>query len=147
MRTDHEKCNVECLNQAIRHQNAAIDKLGHLLELHQGTDTDHVTQLAMATVFDALQCIDIVNVIYKRQLNAYDETRVYKRDCGQLVPKPADTSKTDWRDGSVARSVKTKKQAPHQEMAAVTAPPRLTGGRGGPRPPAAVPIVGADIVP
>jgi hypothetical protein len=37
---DHEKCNVECLNQAIRHHNAAIDKLGHL---HQGTDADDVT--------------------------------------------------------------------------------------------------------
>ena len=32
---------------------------------------------------------------YKCQVNAYGETRVYKRDCGQLVPKPADTPKTD----------------------------------------------------
>ena len=41
--SDHEKCNVECLNQAIHHQNAAIDRLGHLLELHQGTDADDDT--------------------------------------------------------------------------------------------------------
>ena len=41
--SDHEKCNVESLNQAIRHQNAAIDKLGHLLEFHQGTDADDTT--------------------------------------------------------------------------------------------------------
>ena len=52
--SDHEKCNVECLNQAIRHQNAAIDKLGHLLELHQGTDADDVTQQSMTTVLNTL---------------------------------------------------------------------------------------------
>ena len=49
---------------------------------------------------------------YKCQVNVYGETSVYKRDCGQLVPKPVVTSKTDWSDGSAARSVKTKKQAP-----------------------------------
>ena len=32
---------------------------------------------------------------YKRQVHAYGETRVYKRDCGQLVPKTATTPKTD----------------------------------------------------
>ena len=32
---------------------------------------------------------------YKHQVNTYDETSVYKRDCGQLVPKSADTPKTD----------------------------------------------------
>ncbi len=32
---------------------------------------------------------------YKRQVNAYGETSVYKRYCGQLVPKPAVTNKTD----------------------------------------------------
>jgi hypothetical protein len=32
---------------------------------------------------------------YKRQVNTYGETSVYKRDCGQLVPKPAVTNKTD----------------------------------------------------
>ena len=32
---------------------------------------------------------------YKRQVNAYGETSVYKRDCGQLVPKPAVANKTD----------------------------------------------------
>ena len=37
---------------------------------------------------------------YKHQVNAYGETSVYKRDCGQLVPKPAVVNKTDWREGS-----------------------------------------------
>ncbi len=41
--SDHEKYNVECLNQAIHHQNATIDKLGHLLKFHQGTDADDDT--------------------------------------------------------------------------------------------------------
>ena len=53
--SDHEKCNVECLNQSIHHQNAAIDNLGHLFELHQGTDTDDTTQQVMVTVLDDLQ--------------------------------------------------------------------------------------------
>jgi hypothetical protein len=123
--SDHEKCNVECLNQAIRHQNATIDKLGHLLELHLGTDAEDATQQAMTTVLDVLQYIDIANDQckcmlddydqkwkhtpeqfelnrtfarahnpmddsmsagpdiydnYKRQVNAYGETSVYKRD-------------------------------------------------------------------
>ena len=84
---------------------------------------------------------------YKRQVNAYGETRVYKRDSGQLVPKTVVTPKTDWRDGSAARSAKTDKQAPHQQMTAVTAPPCPAGGRGGPHPPVDVPIVAAVIVP
>ena len=71
--SDHEKCNVECLHQAIRHQNAVIDKLGHLLELHQGTDADDATQQAMATVLDALQCIDVAN----------DQCKCMLDDCGQ----------------------------------------------------------------
>jgi hypothetical protein len=37
---------------------------------------------------------------YKRQVNAYGETRVYKRVSGQLVPKPAGAPKTDWREGT-----------------------------------------------
>jgi hypothetical protein len=32
---------------------------------------------------------------YKRQVNAYGKTSVYKRDCGQLVPKPAASTKID----------------------------------------------------
>jgi hypothetical protein len=32
---------------------------------------------------------------YKPQVNAYGETSVYKRDCGQLVPKPTVANKTD----------------------------------------------------
>ncbi len=84
---------------------------------------------------------------YKRQVNAYDETSVYKRDCGQFVPKPPATPKTDWNDGSATRSTKTKKQASHQQMTVTTTPPCPAGGRGGSRPPAAVPIVAAVIVP
>ena len=71
--SDHEKCNVECLNQVIRHQNADMDKLGHLLEIHQGTDEDEVTQQVMATVLDSLQCIDIANDQCKCMLDDYDQ--------------------------------------------------------------------------
>ena len=53
---------------------------------------------------------------YKRQVNSYGETSVYKRDCGQLVPKPVTTPKTDWCDGSATTSVKTKKLASHQQL-------------------------------
>ena len=84
---------------------------------------------------------------YKRQVNAYDETIVYKRDSGQLVPKLVTTPKTDWCDGSAARSTKTRKQATQYQMTVVSAPLCPAGGRGGPRPPAAVPIVAAAIVP
>ncbi len=46
---------------------------------------------------------------YNRQVTVYGETSVYKRDCGQLVPNPLTTPKTDWHDGSVVRSVKPTK--------------------------------------
>ncbi len=65
----------------------------------------------------------------------------------ELVPKPVTSLKTDWSDGRVVRSTKTKKQVSQQQMTVVTAPPRPDGGCGGPRPPAAVPIVTAVIVP
>jgi hypothetical protein len=51
---------------------------------------------------------------YKSQVNGYGETNIYKSDYGQLVPNPVATSKTDWRDGSAVRSVKTKKEASQQ---------------------------------
>ncbi len=157
------------------HQNDVMDKLGHLLDLHQGTDTHETTQQSMATVL-TLCSVLIANVTkcmlhdygqkwkhtraqfevnrkftrghnptdenmeagpgiydnYKHQVNTYDETSVYKRDCGQLVPKSADTPKTDCRDGRVVRSVKTKKQETLEEMTAVTGPPCPPGGCGGP---------------
>jgi hypothetical protein len=47
---------------------------------------------------------------YKCQVNGYGKTSVYKRDYGQLVPKLAAAPKTDWREGSVVRSSKPKKQ-------------------------------------
>lgn len=86
---------------------------------------------------------------YKRQVNAYGETSVYKRDCGQLVPKPAVANKTDWRDGSAARAAKPKKQAPQQQMAAALAPARPQSGRGngGHRPPATVPVAAVAAIP
>ena len=69
------------------------------------------TILAMATVFDALQCIDIANDQCKYMLDDYG-----------LVPNPVTTSKTDWRDGSADRSTKTKKQASQQQMDTVSVP-------------------------
>ena len=71
--SDQEKCNVECLNQDIHHQNAVIDKLGHLFEIHQGADTDDVTQQGMATVLDTPQCIDIANDQCKYMLDDYGQ--------------------------------------------------------------------------
>ena len=59
---------------------------------------------------------------YKRQVNSYGETSVYKRDCGQLVPKPVTTPKTDWCDGSAVRSVKTKKLSSHQQLSRLCLP-------------------------
>ena len=50
---------------------------------------------------------------YKRQVNTYGETSVYKSDCGQLVPKPATETKTDCREGSAVRVTKPKKHVPH----------------------------------
>jgi hypothetical protein len=50
-----------------------MDKLGHLLGLHQGTDADETTQQAMTTVLDALQCIDIVNDQCKYMLDDYGQ--------------------------------------------------------------------------
>ena len=50
---------------------------------------------------------------YKRQVNTYGETSVYKRDCAQLVPKLATETKTDCREGSAVRATKPKKHVPH----------------------------------
>ena len=85
---------------------------------------------------------------YKRQVNAYGQLSLYRRECSQLVPpKAALPPKTDWREGSAAKSAKAKKQHPQQQMAAAAVPARPAGGRGGPpRPPAAVPIGAAALV-
>ncbi len=125
--SDHEKCNIEALNQVIRHQNTVFEELEQLLERHQGSDSDETTQEDIATVLDALQCIYIANDQskcmlhdngqklkhtpaqfdlnrkfarahnptddsmaagpdiydnYKRQVNVYGETSVYKCDFG-----------------------------------------------------------------
>jgi hypothetical protein len=86
---------------------------------------------------------------YKCQVNSYGETSVYKRDCGHLVPKPAVANKTDWCEGSAARSAKSKKQVPQQQMAAALASDRPQSGRGngGHRPPATVPVAPVATIP
>ena len=85
---------------------------------------------------------------YKLQVNAYGETSVYKRDCGQLVPKPVVANKTDCHDGSADRVAKPKKQVPHQQMTAAPAPARPESGRGnaGHRPPATVPVAALAVI-
>jgi hypothetical protein len=67
---------------------------------------------------------------YKRQVNTYGETSVYKRDCGQLVPKPTVVNKTDWNEGSAVRTAKSKKQVPQQQMTVAPAPAHPQNGRG-----------------
>jgi hypothetical protein len=86
---------------------------------------------------------------YKRQVNAYGETSVYKRDCGQLVPKPAVVNTTDCRDGSTNRTAKPKKQVPQQQMDVALPPAHPQGGRGngGHRPPATVPVTAVAAIP
>jgi hypothetical protein len=61
---------------------------------------------------------------YKSQVNAYGETSVFKRDCGQLVPKSAAVTKTDWREGSAVRTAKPKKHVSQQQMTVTSAPAR-----------------------
>jgi hypothetical protein len=86
---------------------------------------------------------------YKRQVNAYGLTSVYKRDSGQLVPKPADATKIDWREGSATRVSKPKKQVPQQQMAAASAPvnPQAGRGHGGHHPPATAPVAAVVVLP
>jgi hypothetical protein len=87
---------------------------------------------------------------YKRQVNAHGETSVYKRDCGQLVPKPAAATRTDWREGSAVRAAKPKKHVPHQQMAVTSDPARLQGavrGNGGHHQPATAPIAAVVAIP
>ena len=87
---------------------------------------------------------------YKRQVNAYGETSVYKRDCGHLVPKPADATKTDWREGSSVRVDKTKKHVTQQQMTVTSAPARPQGvvrGNGGHHPPATASVAAVAAIP
>ena len=87
---------------------------------------------------------------YKRQVNAYGETSVYKRDCGQFVPKPAAETKTDWREGSAVRVTKPKKHVSQHKMTVVSAPTRPQGvdrANGGHHPPATAPVVAVVAIP
>ena len=87
---------------------------------------------------------------YKIQVNVYGETSVYKRDCGQLVPKTAVATKTDWREGRSIRDAKPKKYVSQQQMTVSSAPARPQGvgrGNGGYRPPATGPVVAVAAIP
>jgi hypothetical protein len=78
------------------------------------------------------------------------ETSVYNRDCGQLVPKPAAASKTNWLDGSADSASKPKKQVPHQQTTAASVPALPQGvfrGNGGHLPPASVPVAAVAAIP
>ena len=78
----------------------------------------------------------------------YDETSVYNRDCGQLVPKPVAVTKTDWREESAVRSTKTKsKSLISKWLRPVPSRPLPGRGNGGHRLPVPVPVVAATVVP
>ena len=62
--SEHEKCNIETLNQTTRHQNADIVKL---------EDEDESIQAALTTVLGALQCIYIVDDQSKCMLDDYGQ--------------------------------------------------------------------------
>ena len=87
---------------------------------------------------------------YKRQVNAYGETSVYKRDYGQLVPKPVAATKTDWREGSAVRADQPQKHVPQQQMTVASAPARPQGagrGNGGHHPPTTAPVAAVVAIP
>ena len=125
---------IDDYGQKWKHTPAQFENNRKLVQAHNPTND---SMAAGPDIFDN----------YRRQVNDYGETSVYKCDCVQLVPNPAPAPKTDWCDGSAARSTKTRKQATQYQMTAVSAPLCPAGGRGGPRPPAAVPIVTVVIVP
>jgi hypothetical protein len=78
----------------------------------------------------------------------YDETSVYNRDCGQLVPKPVATTKTDWREESAPRSTKPKsKSLIIKWLRSVPSRPLPGRGNGGHRLPVPVPVVSATVSP
>ena len=109
----------------------------------QRTVMSRYTQLQMASgpgIYDN----------YKLQVNSYGETSVFNRDCGQLVPKPAAASKTNWLDGSADSASKPKKQVPHQQTTAASVPALPQGvfrGNGGHLPPASVPVAAVAAIP
>ena len=75
--SEHEKCNVEVLNQTIRHQNADIEKIEQLLELHRGSDADETTQEDMGTLLGTLQWLYIVNDQSKCMIDDYADYSMY----------------------------------------------------------------------
>jgi hypothetical protein len=71
--TDHDKCVVESFNHIIRHQNEAAALLEQLLEYHQATDADENTQVAMSSMFTALQYIDTTKTSSKSALDDVEQ--------------------------------------------------------------------------
>ena len=70
--TDFDKCIVESLNQVIRHNNAAIEKLEELLDKHQGSDGEEAST-AMATVQEVLQYVYVANDQAKCMLDDFGQ--------------------------------------------------------------------------
>ena len=133
---DSSKSAMDDFGQKWKH-NAAQFELNHRFARSHNPDDKSIA--AGPSIYDN----------YKRQVNAYGETSVYKRHCGQLVPKLAAATKTDWCEGSADRAVKPKKQVPQQQMVATSAPVRPQSGRenGGHRPPATVPVAAVATIP
>ena len=52
--SEHEKCNIETLNQVLRHKIVFIQPLEQLVEPHQCIDTGESTQSVMTTVVGTL---------------------------------------------------------------------------------------------
>ena len=79
---DSAKSSLDDFGQKWKH-TAAQFELNRKFARSHNPDDDNMT--AGPGIYDN----------YKRQVNAYGETSVYKRDCGQLVPKPVVATKTD----------------------------------------------------
>ena len=132
---DQTKCMLDDFGQKWSHPAVQFEINRKFARAHNPADN---SMAADPGIYDPYRC----------QVNAYGQLSLYKCECSHLVPPKATLPpKTDWREGSAAKSVKAKKQHPQQQMAAAAVPARPAGGRGGPpRPPAAVPIVAAALV-
>ena len=92
---DSSKSALDDFGQKWKHSDTQFE-LNHRFALSHNPDDE--SKVAGPGIYDN----------YKHQVNAHGETIVYKRDCGQLVPKPTVAAKTDWREGSAVRSVSPK---------------------------------------
>ena len=117
---DQAKCMLDDFGQKWSHTAQQFEINRKFARAHNPTDD---SMAAGPGIYDP----------YRRQVNAYGQISVYKRECSQLVPpKAALPAKTDWREGSAAKSAKSKKQQLQQQMAAAAVPARPPGVRGGP---------------